>query len=64
MKVVSTAEFWFAMCRYEFIRTGTHQGWIRNELIVTFAPPDREFVLKQMDKTRKLLRLDVSGFNL
>lgn len=55
MKVLSQLEFWNVCCNYAFVRTGPQQGWIRNQLFVTFDPPDEEFLRHRVVLIHELL---------
>ena len=44
MKVLTRDQYWESACNPAFIRTGRQQGRLNGELLVTFNPPDVDFL--------------------
>ena len=57
MKVLSQNEFWDVCCKSGFVLTGQQQGWIGNELFVTFNPPDVNFISDVIENIKRDLNL-------
>lgn len=59
MRIVSTEEFYEAMCRMDFVRISYLVGRTRGEQIMTLSPPedDPEFMNNQINKVIDALKV-------